>query len=152
MIDVNPYIIARVFESAWLSDTLEHYGEDEEYYALDLSKEKDARFAICKWLARGWRNQEKSIYKESLRYLITLKGKDLNGKYLDGNFHLSGIDDKPNIAEFDGALNQFLLWLWDEWFHESFVPANLSQYRVRKDFEFVSFPHMPELWKTPKYD
>ena len=152
MIDVNPEIISRAFEIQWLSDTLEHYGEDEEYYALDLSKEKDARFAIRKWLARGWRNQERSIYKESLRYLITLKGKDLSGKYLDGNYNLSGIDDKPTIEEFDKAFNQFLLWLWDEWFHEPFTPAELSNYRTRTDFEFVNFPHVPEMCKMPKYE
>ncbi len=45
----------------------------------------------------------------------------------------------------------FLLILWDEWFHEPFIPANLSQYRERIDREFVEFPHMPELWGKPKY-
>ena len=76
----------------------------------------------------------------------------MSGKYLDGNYNLSGIDDKPTIEEFDKAFNQFLLWLWDEWFHEPFTPAELSNYRTRTDFEFVNFPHVPEMWKMPKYE
>ena len=46
MFDVNPKIISQTLESCWRQDTLEHYQEDEEYFALDFSKEKDARYAI----------------------------------------------------------------------------------------------------------
>lgn len=46
MIDVKPTLIACTFESAWLSDTSEHYQVDKSYYALDFSKENDAGDAI----------------------------------------------------------------------------------------------------------
>lgn len=42
MIDVKPTMIARIFESAGLSDTL----VDKSYDALDFAKENDARDAI----------------------------------------------------------------------------------------------------------
>ena len=46
MIDVKPTLIACTFESAWLSDTFEHYQVDKSYDALEFSKENDARDAI----------------------------------------------------------------------------------------------------------
>ena len=46
MIDVKPTLIACTFESAWLSDTFAHYQVDKSCYALDFSKENDARDAI----------------------------------------------------------------------------------------------------------
>ena len=46
MIDVKPTLLAHTFVSAWLSDTFEHYQVDKSYYALDFSKENDARDAI----------------------------------------------------------------------------------------------------------
>ena len=153
MFDVNPEIIERALEGAWHSETLEHYQEEDEYYSLDLSSEKDARYAINRWLLVGWRNNEKPIYKESLRYAITKDG------YLNADVWLPGIDYVPvegvhnetHSQEFDRLYKNFLLILWDEWFNEPFVEADLSNYRVRIDDEFVRFPHMPELWKEPIY-
>ena len=46
MIDVKPTMIARTFESVWLSATFKHYQVDKSYDALDFSKENDARDAI----------------------------------------------------------------------------------------------------------
>ena len=46
MIDVKPTLIACTFESAWLSDTFAHYQVDKSCYALDFSKENDARDEI----------------------------------------------------------------------------------------------------------
>lgn len=46
MIDVKPTLIACTFESAWLSDAFKHYQVDKSYYALDFSKENDARDEI----------------------------------------------------------------------------------------------------------
>ena len=92
MFDINPEIIERSLESAWHSETLEHYQEDKEYHALDFSKEEDVRFAIQKWLKNegedscSWRNNEKPIYKESLRYAITKDG------CLNADVWLPGID------------------------------------------------------------
>lgn len=159
MFDVNPEIIERTLESAWHSETLEHYQEDEEYYSLDFSKEEDVRFAIRKWLkvedkdSINWRNNEKLIYKESLRYVITKYG------YLNADVWLPSIDYIPiegihteiHAQEFERLYRNFLLILWDEWFNEPFIEANLSHYRVRIDREFILFPHMPELWNKPIY-
>lgn len=74
MFDVNPKIISQTLESCWRQDTLEHYQEDEEYFALDFSKEKDARHAIRKWLKQSdWSDTpRKNLYRETLRYIITL--------------------------------------------------------------------------------
>ncbi len=46
MIDVKPTLLARIFESVWLSARFAHYQVDKSYYALDFSKENDARDAI----------------------------------------------------------------------------------------------------------
>lgn len=152
MFDINPEIIERSLESVWHSETLEHYQDDKEYYALDFSKEEDVRFAIKKWLNNedinscSWRKSEKPIYKESLRYAITKDG------YLNADVWLPGIDDiEGDFEQFKNLYKNLLLILWDEWFHEPFVEADLSNYKVRVDNEFVRFPHMPELWKEPIY-
>ena len=155
MIDVNPGIIARTLQGAWYSETLEHYQEEEEYYSLDFTNENDIRYAIRKWLSGGWYNDaHEMLCKESLRYAITKDG------CLHANVWLPNIDDefetpdeyKKDLNQWKVLYKQFLLILWDEWFHEPFVPADLSQYRVRIDSEFVNFPHMPELWKSPTYE
>ena len=156
MIEVNPNIIAIALRNQWHSDTLEHYQEEDEYYSLDFTNEKDVRYAIKKWLTGGlgWRNNlEESIYKESLRYVITKDG------YLDADIWLPNIDNAPetpntpreDLNQWKVLYKKFLLILWDEWFHEPFVPANLRNYRVRTDFEFVNFPHVPEMWKQAQY-
>ena len=46
MIDVKPTMIARTFESVWLSATFKHYQVDKSYDALDSLKENDARYMI----------------------------------------------------------------------------------------------------------
>ena len=46
MIDVKPTMIACTFVSVWLSATFAHYQVAKFYYALDFSKENDARDAI----------------------------------------------------------------------------------------------------------
>lgn len=46
MIDVKLTLLAHTIDSAWLSDTFEHYQVDKSYYALDFSKENDAHYAI----------------------------------------------------------------------------------------------------------
>ncbi|MCE7531223.1 hypothetical protein [Acinetobacter nosocomialis] len=164
MIDVSPEHIERIIEEAWHPDTVEFYNFENEFYRLDFSKEEDARYAINKWLSIDkWHSIESMLqHKEDLRYCITKK------KYPLGNVDLNNLDgdathvQKPNISNeywdswgawdsWDKNFFNFLLILWDEWFHEPFIPANLSQYRERIDREFVEFPHMPELWGKPKY-
>lgn len=155
MTDVNPYIVGRLLHSSWGSSALEHYQEEDDYYSLDLSNEKDARYAINRWLSGSWRNKtEESVYKESLRYAITKKIGLEGGPWLP---NIDNAPEKPNVPrenldEWWELYHQFLLILWDEWFHEPFVEADLSNYRVRVDNEFVWFPHMPELWKEPIYE
>ena len=46
MIEVKPTMLARTFEDVWLSATFARYQVDKSYYALDFSKENDARDAI----------------------------------------------------------------------------------------------------------
>ena len=46
MIGVNPTMLAHTFVSVWLSDTFAHYQVDKSCYALDFSKENDARDEI----------------------------------------------------------------------------------------------------------
>jgi len=56
-----------------------------------------------------------------------------------------------DLNQWKALYKRFLLILWDERYHEKFEPANLSEYRVRTDFEFVNFPHVPEMWKQAQY-
>ena len=46
MIDVKPTMLAHTFVSVWLSATFAHYQVDKSCYALDFSKENDARDEI----------------------------------------------------------------------------------------------------------
>ena len=46
MIDVKPKMLAHTIDSVWLSATFAYYQVDKPYYALDFSKENDARDAI----------------------------------------------------------------------------------------------------------
>ena len=46
MIDVKPTLIARTFESVWLSYMFAHYQVHKSYDALDFAKENDAHYMI----------------------------------------------------------------------------------------------------------
>nr|WP_314232706.1 hypothetical protein [uncultured Moraxella sp.] len=46
MIGVEPKMLAHTIDSAWLSAMFAHYRVNKSYYALDFSKENDARDAI----------------------------------------------------------------------------------------------------------
>lgn len=144
----------RIIENSWHQDTLEYYGEYDDFYSLDFTREKDIRYAINRWLSIRWEDTlYKNLIKENLRYMI------MTYDFGSGYVWLPNIDndlETPNIArenhaEWERLYKNFLLILWDEWFHEPFVEADLSNYRIRVDDEFVRFPHMPELWKNPIY-
>lgn len=155
MIDVNKRIVMCMLEGVWEQNTLEHYGEYDDFYSLDFMQEKDMRYAINRWLSIEWENAlHKNLIKENLRYMI------MTDNFGSGYVWLPNIDNAPatpntsrgNYEEWKRLYKNFLLILWDEWFHEPFVEADLSNYRVRVDNEFVWFPHMPELWKEPIYE
>lgn len=154
-IDVNKDIVMKMIENSWYQDTLEYYGEYDDFYSLDFTQDKDVRYAINRWLSMGWKNTlYQNLMKESLRYMI------MTNDFGSGYVWLPNIDndpETPNIAredysEWERLYKKFLLILWDEWFYEPFIEADLSNYKVRIDDEFVRFPHMPELWKEPIYE
>lgn len=163
MIDVSSKHIESLIEGSWHPDTLEYYEQEEEFYRLDFSNEKDVSYAIKKWLSMKWFSiQSKIQYKEDLRYCITAKKWVLGNVFMNNLNGNTSILTNPNIKseywnDWDNWDNEeknyfnFLLILWNEWFNEPFVSAELSNYRERTDREFVEFPHMPELWKEARY-
>ncbi len=160
MIDVSPEHIERLIDGSWNPDTLEYYQQEDDFYSLDFSNKKDVFYAIKKWLSVEWHSDQCKIqFQEDLRYCITSK------KWVIGNAFLNNLEgntsflENPNIKSiyWDNWDNEeknyfyFLLMLWNEWFSEPFVPAELPMYKERIDREFVEFPHMPELWGKAKY-
>ena len=45
-IDVNKDIVMKMIENSWYQDTLEYYGEYDDFYSLDFTQDKDVRYAI----------------------------------------------------------------------------------------------------------
>ena len=151
MIEYTSYHIALLFGD-FHDDALEHYLSSEEYneyYDSDFRNTDTALYWLEKLVGsietynaeyRGY-----NLYKESLRQIITSNGVIL----IDACF--PGIEYIEDMDEWRKTYQQFLFVLWDYLFDEEYQPADLSQYRQRIDYEFVHFPHRPELWKEAKY-
>lgn len=145
----------RGFQEDWL----EYKGWDKEFYALDLTKNEQAIYAIQKWLTNekdeNWPEVGTFQIKEACRYCLTA-GLPFGNVWLPG---ISGIGTgfgQPNgvgdMARWLKLSTQFHLLLWSELFPDDpYQPADLSQYRQRVDQNFVNFPHMPETWGLPEY-
>ena len=135
-------------------DWLEYKGWDKEFYALDLTDEKQALYAIRTWLTATPTPNYPAIghyqEKEACRYCLT---KERGW----GSVWLPGIDGDANYKQYSmehwkREMQKFYLLLWSELFPDDpYKPADLSQYRQRVDQGFVNFPHMPELWGEPVY-
>lgn len=155
MIDINPSHAAQTvggFDEEWL----EHKQEDKEFYSLDLTDRGQALYAIRKWLTSGGNPHQVDLTtyefqtKEACRYCLT-KGKPF------GNVWLPGIDGDSSFKQYSmehwkKEMLKFHLLLWTELFPDDpYRPADLSQYRQRVDWNFVHFPHMPDMWGEPEY-
>lgn len=153
MIELNLKFVEDML-SAFDADTAEYYGYDEELWSLDFRKKSDVIYAVNKWIRPNiLRVKEKypMIYlyaKEGLRYLFTLgETPELRNDLPSMGY--------PNLDmtmdEYKIALKNFMPWYWEALFDEPFVAADLSQYRVRIDKNFVDYPNNPELWGEPEY-
>ncbi len=157
MIDIS-LMHAEQCVGGFKEDWLEYKGWDKEFYALDLADQRQALYAIRKWLSPGKdaRYPESGWYrvKEACRYCLT---KDIPF----GDVWLPGISDlytgnggggTSDVAKGEQLSRAFHLLLWAEMFPDDpYRPADLGQYRQRVDENFVRFPHMPELWGEPEY-
>ncbi|TXH89791.1 MAG: hypothetical protein E6Q78_06195 [Rhodoferax sp.] len=155
MIDISLNHAAQVVSQIG-EDIAEHYQYLEELNALDFTKEDQALYAIRKWLLTPlnphFKETEIGRYqkKEACRYCLTM-GKPF------GNVWLPGIDGDSSFKQYSmehwkKEMVRFQLLLWTELFPDDpYRPANLSQYRQRVDWNFVHFPHMPEMWGGAEY-
>lgn len=154
MIELTPNQVRCNLLGPFDMDDAEHFGYYDELFALDFKKKEDAVYAITKWLkpmiddeAIKWPIfYEKE--KEGLRRLITLN-KMPAGRHSVPGFEFA---DGMTMEEYPKHTANFLRWLWETLYEEPFVPADLSQYRLRIDKPFRDNPTNPELWgNEPKY-
>lgn len=155
MIDINLDHAARCvagFEEDWL----EYKGWDQEFYALDLTDDQQALYAIRNWLLPSRNPHFKETEtgriqkKEACRYCLTKERAWANVWLpgIDGDAHFS----PKSMEHWKREMQRFYLLLWSELFPDDpYKPADLSQYRQRVDQNFVNFPHMPETWAQPEY-
>jgi hypothetical protein len=156
MIDINLSHAEAIMNSFHI-DTVEAYGYEQEFYALNLTNKEQAIYAIRKWIcirpfpdtlqnSPTWGYQ----IKEAGRYLLT-KEQPWSGAWLPGIEGDASFKQYP-IEYWKREMLKFYHLVWQEFFpDEVYKPADLSQYRQRVDSGFEQFPHMPELWGVPEY-
>ncbi|MGP4733954.1 MULTISPECIES: hypothetical protein [unclassified Psychrobacter] len=145
VLEYSPYHVANLL-FALTDDSLEHHlkEEYEDYYDADFKDQEQ----LLKWLNRllykidKETNQGYKLYKTSLRKIIH------SNETVPIDIYLPGIEE---VDDWYVAYNKFLLNLWSYLFDEDYVAIDGLTYIERIDEEFVNFPHMPELWKTPRY-
>ena len=145
VLEYSPYHVSNLL-FALTDDSLEHHlkEEYEDYYDADFKDEEQ----LLKWLNRllykidKETNQGYKLYKTSLRKIIH------SNETVPIDIYLPGIEEADDWYV---AYNKFLLNLWSYLFDEDYVAIDGLTYIERIDEEFVNFPHMPELWKTPRY-
>lgn len=148
VLEYSPYHVANLL-FALTDDSLEHHlkEEYEDYYDADFKDEEQ----LLKWLNRllykidKETNQGYELYKTNLRKIIH------SNETVPIDIYLPGIEDIEKMDDWRIAYNEFLLNLWSYLFDEDYVAIDGLTYIERIDEEFVNFPHMPELWKTPRY-
>lgn len=145
VLEYSPYHVANLL-FALTDDSLENHLKDEyeDYYDADFKDEEQ----LSKWLHKllykidKERNQGYELYKTSLRKIIH------SNETVPIDIYLPGIEE---VDDWHVTYNKFLLNLWSYLFDEDYVAIDGLTYIERIDEEFVNFPHMPELWKTPRY-
>lgn len=145
VLEYSPYHVSNLL-FALTDASLEHHlkEEYEDYYGADFKDEEQ----LLKWLNRllykidKETNQGYKLYKTSLRKIIH------SNETVPIDIYLPGIEE---VDDWYVAYNKFLLNLWSYLFDEDYVAIDGLTYIERIDEEFVNFPHMPELWKTPRY-
>lgn len=144
-LEYSPYHVSNLL-FALTDGSLEHHlkEEYEDYYDADFKDEEQ----LSKWLHRllykidKETNQGYELYKTSLRKIIH------SNETVPIDIYLPGIEE---VDDWYIVYNRFLLNLWSYLFDEDYVAIDGLKYIERIDEEFVNFPHMPELWKTPRY-
>jgi hypothetical protein len=157
MIDIN----LRHGDVTWIFDesAAANYGLLDELNAMDFKDEKQALYAIRKWVL-PWHNDwyfgsgkgtaiGLLLTKETCRFKLT---KNIPF----GAAWLPGIDGDAEFNQYSMEIYnhespKFHLLLWNELFQEPFVKADLKQYRHRVDSSFERFPDFPEKWGEPEY-
>ena len=147
--EYSPYHIANKLFN-FTEDPLEHYLSEQEYEDYDNADFRDKE-QLEKWLHRLLTKEDRiynkgyELYKTSLRQIIESNG------VIPMDTYLPGIDHNEEVEDYNKAYKEFLLYLWSYLFDEDYVAIDGLTYIERVDEEFVNFPHMPELWKTPRY-
>jgi hypothetical protein len=125
-----------------------------DYCALDLTKEesipKVVQFDFKYFLYEATENDRYQA-KEAFRYCYTVG----NGHALIGDAYLPGIEEQHSLELFKSECKLFCLRLWHELFKEDLIPADITQYRHRKD-ENIFYAYMvvqppPQDWSQAIY-
>ncbi len=151
MIDINLRHADSVL-TPFNDEVAEHYRYDKELNALDFKDEAQALYAIRKWILpdRRWTDIGRHLRKEACRFCLT------KGRSFGYNIWLPGIDgdaqyNQYSMELYDRESPKFYLLLWNEVFQETYVKADLKQYRQRVDVGFENFPSVPTEWGEPEY-
>lgn len=151
LFDIHPLL-----DYIGFSDRVEHEGYFAELERMDFSQEEQARAAIRKWLlpafANGIGRTESGRMRAMTAFRVALSrwGFVASGPDLPGIFQ-SSPPYRPQ-ADTLRMLRNFYSWVWDELFHEPFVPiAGTDALLERIDATFAGTPHSPSPWGTPAY-
>lgn len=126
----------------------------DEYLKLNLSTIEDIPKAIewgMQYFLHETTDTQKNRFKEAFRYCYTVG----DGASLIDGVYLPGIEDLPSLELFTYEFKLFCLRLWHELFKEDLVPADITQYRHRKD-ETIYYPYLkvqppPQDWSQAIY-
>jgi len=134
----------------------EHEGYLDQLELLDLSTEKDARYAIREWLVPPYQeywartDSGQTRMRDSVRVALSRWGFLPHGPSLPGIDSNSGASREPQQVY--TLWRRFYSLLWDELFHEPFERlADTELLQERNDIAFVRAPCQPERWGPPQY-
>lgn len=139
-----------------IGDFSEHEGYSQKLMTLNFQEEADGRNAIREWLIPEYKRcaGRTEIGRQRVREALTVAVSRWG--FLPYFPNLPGIeeDDPPYrpVESTFSMLRQFHLWLWDELFHEPFIPlSNTDGLNERIDTSFTNSPNDPEDWGDPEY-
>ena len=147
--------LMQLIDRVAIGDWSEHERYSNDLIRLNFHQEEDSRGAIRKWLlpeyerCAGRTEIGRARVKEALTVAISRWG------FLPYFPNLPGIDEDPPYRPIESTfsmLRQFYRWLWDECFHEPFVPKKDTEgLHERIDTSFTNAPNDPTQWGVPKY-
>lgn len=148
--------IACILDFVTLSELAEHDQIYDILATLDFTDEAQARMALRRWLLPVYHQWTGRTAVGRARTKIALKVAMSRWGFLPYGSDLPGIDEFQapyrSEVEYFSLKRQFFRWVWDELFHEPFMPLqNTDSLLERSDTSFINAPNDPQRWGPPTY-